>query len=124
MGTTQWCLVALLACVGTALAVTAWLSPDPGYAQAVQQTGGAAQGMLAVAGQVSPGTYGVYLVDLDRGSLTVYEYNAPVRQLRLMAARSYIYDRQLEAYNTVPPPAEVADMVRQARRIPSTTSQP
>ena len=46
------------------------------------------------------------------------------RQLRLVAARTFIYDRRLESYNTQPPPSEIADLVRRARRSTKATTQP
>jgi hypothetical protein len=86
--------------------------------------GGQPQGVFAVAGQITRNSYGVILVDPARHGLVVYEYDPGDRQLRLRAARNYTYDMQLESYNTDPKPGEVAELVRQARRSPSATTQP
>jgi hypothetical protein len=80
--------------------------------------------MFAVAGQISPDTYGLYLVDPQSRNVVLYEYVPSQRRLHLRAARSIAYDLQLESYNTEPDPGDVADMVRKARRISETTTQP
>ncbi len=77
-----------------------------------------------MSGQLSPGTFGLYLVDEQRGTMAVYEYLPAERKLTLRAARAFAYDLALEQYNTEPSPAEVAKMVNQARRIPETSPAP
>jgi len=75
---------------------------------------------MAVAGPLTPTTFGLYLVDTERRTLAVYEIvpqGRDSRILHLRAARTLMFDTQLEAYNTAPDPAEIAEMVRQARRI-------
>lgn len=123
----QWCIVALLGCIAATLIIAVTQSATPTLAQPVQ-TGGDHQGVFAVAGQVSHESYGLYLVDTQRNSLLIYEFNPANRHLRLMAARNYRFDRQLESYNNDPlqQPSDVADMVRQAQQIPTTAaaSQP
>jgi hypothetical protein len=120
----QTCILALLAlCAAAALTFALWPA-SPASAQTSGQAPAPeapASDIVAVAGQISPGTYGLYLVDQQRGSLAVYEYVPAEHMLHLRAARSIGYDLALESYNTQPSPAEVAKMVNQARRIPETS---
>ena len=120
---TQLCVVAAVAMAAGMLLAGAGEPLPTASAQPVS-TGGRPMEIFAVAGQITPDTYGLYLVDAKRGSVVVYEYVPAERQLHLRAARSTVYDLQLEAYNTSPDPAEVADMVRRARRISETTPSP
>jgi hypothetical protein len=115
--------VALLAVIAAVLIIVACQANSPAYAQPIG-AGGEPQGVFAVAGQISRDAYGLYLVDPQQSTVVVYEYNPGTRRLRLAASRTFLFDRQLESYNTDPLPSEVADMVRQARRIPDTTTQP
>ena len=109
-------VVAALAVLAGIVSTLAVAPPPPAEAQPTQSAA-APSGLLAVAGQVSPGTYGLYLVDVQARSVVVYEYVPTKRQLHLRAARSAVYDLQLEQYNTAPKVSEVADMVRQARTL-------
>ena len=67
-----------------------------------------------VAVQMSTNTWGCYVLDIDAQVMCVYQYVPGERLLRLQAARSIAYDRKLEAFNTVPLPREVADLVQKA----------
>lgn len=62
--------------------------------------------------QMSPNTWGCYLLDTDAQVLCVYQYVPGERLLRLQAARNIAYDRKLGAFNTAPLPREVADLVK------------
>ena len=62
--------------------------------------------------QMSANTWGCYLLDADAQVLCVYQYVPGERLLRLQAARNIAYDRKLGAFNTVPLPREVADLVQ------------
>ena len=118
----QWLIVALLGAIALLLAGGLASSPAPAYAQT--GAGGAAGGVFAVAGQITRDTYGLYLVDLRNDTICLYEYLGGERRLlRLMAARTFTFDRQLDAYNTEPPPADIQKLVQNARRqkdVPTT----
>jgi hypothetical protein len=115
----QWLIVGLLAAIAGLLGAEAVFSPSSAGAQtgpvgATQPAGG----VFAVAGQITRDTYGLYLVDLRNDTICVYEYVSGRRgALWLRAARTFIYDRQLDAYETKPEPAEIADIVSKARRL-------
>jgi hypothetical protein len=117
----RWAIVALLGVIAACLLVQV----GAGIAPAQAQTGSAKAGNLfAVAGQVDRDTYGLYLVDLESGTICVYQYLPTFRKLRLMAARTTAFDRKLEDYNTEPPPREMKKLAEQHRTLDSATTQP
>ncbi len=112
----QGFLLVALAVVAVVLLLTAWREAPEAVAQTTQ-TGGEPDGVFAVAGQLTARTYGLFLVDAKRGAVAIYEYVPNERKFHLRAARNITYDLQLESYNTEPAPGEIADLVRQARKI-------
>jgi hypothetical protein len=91
-------------------------------AQTEQFGGGqvpAARSVYAFSGQLTSRTHGLFMVDVDAGTLWCYELERGENdelQLRLVAARSWIFDRYLEEYNvTKPIPSTVRMMVEQQR---------
>jgi hypothetical protein len=120
----EWLLVALLAGIAGALTGQVVL-PDraDGQTFALPETR-PGEDVFAVAGQVSKDTYGLYLVDLRNGTICLYEYVGGERRLYLRAARTFHYDRQLDAYNTEPPPAEIRKKVSEATRLKDARTQP
>lgn len=95
-------------------------------AQATRSAG--ARGIFAFTGQISPNAYGVYMVDVDAGTIWCYECVTigGVKKLRLVSARSWIFDRYLEDYNGDElSPTEVKELVEQEReRAGGTESRP
>ena len=82
--------------------------------QPVSQAG--ARGVFAFTGQVTPSTFGVFMVDVDAGTIWCYEWNERKGCLRLIAARSWRYDRYLEEFNACTPgPREVERLVEMER---------
>ena len=101
-------LLILLVLIGRdnrlALASTAMAdSPAP-----AGSTGG--NGLFVMPGQLSPNTWGCYLMDTDHQTLSVYQYTPSEQTLRLVAARSFRYDRMMGNYNTAPPPLDIRDL--------------
>ncbi len=114
--TATWLAVVLLAVIATALIVR---QDDRGLlSQARAQSGftGAA-GVFAFTGQISRDTFGLFMVDVDSGTVWCYEMEKSVSgeyALRLVAARSWIFDRYLEEFNcAAPTPGAVRMMVSQ-----------
>lgn len=113
-----WLIVALLAVhagillLGPTGAVVAQPAP-PGTATPRGETGG----VFVVPAQLGKELYGAYLIDSRMGSIVVYSFNPNSNKLKLMAARTFVYDRSLEDYNTEPSPAAIADMVSRAKPI-------
>ncbi len=116
----RWAVVVLMAMAAGVLAAEL-LRPVPAAAGTGTAGGGK---VFAIAGQITADTYGLYLVDLESGTICLYEYVARERRLWLRAARTFRADVQLDAYNTEPSPAEVSKMVREARRLKDVSGKP
>lgn len=83
---------------------------SPASAQMELQTGGNGR-ILAVPIQIERDSYGLAMVDTVGQTLWIYQINSrgPVyNRLRLLAARSWRYDKLLQRYNTgEPAPGQV-----------------
>ncbi|MGE0480921.1 MAG: hypothetical protein AB7Q17_10670 [Phycisphaerae bacterium] len=115
----QWVIVALLAVIAAGL----WLRPGglPELTALAQPSGGAAgaRGVFAFTGQLDSSRYGLFMLDVDEGTLWCYELESSggARKLRLIAARSWIYDRYLQDFNCAPPDFRmVQELVTQQRQ--------
>ncbi len=81
-----------------------------------QPTGmGGARGVFAFTGQLSKDAYGVYMVDVDAGTIWCYRYNAGKNVLQLVAARDWRYDRYLPNHATEPPPEVIKEQLERIR---------
>ena len=119
----------LLAFVAGALAGQLFLASAPAEAQTPRpRTGPAGQAgdVFAVAGQVTRDGYGLYLVDVRNRTVCLYQYfyGGKSQTLRLMAARMFAYDQQLDEFNTSPSPKEVKQIVAEARRLREAKPKP
>ena len=111
-----WVIAVSLAVIAFQL-TTRWGTISLPSVLAQPSTGAGAGGVFAFSGQLTKGSYGIFLVDVDAGTIWTYEYVAAKRCLRLAAARSWRYDRYLEDYNTCDlPPKVVEQMVDEQRR--------
>lgn len=54
-------------------------------------------------GQLSVNSWGCYIMDIDAQTLCTYQFYPGEKQLRLVAARNFHWDRKLGNYNTSPP---------------------
>jgi len=112
-----WVIAASLAVIALKLVV---VPNGPDFSQlAHAQSSGmvGARGVFAFSGQLSKGSYGLYMVDADTMTVWVYEYLPQKGCLRLAASRTWRYDRYLENYNTCDlPPEMVEQMVDQQRQ--------
>lgn len=129
--TVLWVIAVLLAVVATALVAR---RDDSGFFRsAFAQTSGlprpmeGARGIYAFTGQISARSYGLFMLDVDTGTVWCYELQRTGTtgepNLKLLAARSWVFDRYLEEFNTADPiPSAVRDMVQQQRsnRAPAT----
>jgi hypothetical protein len=90
-----------------------------------QQPIAGGNGTFIMPAQLSPNTWGCYLLDSDKHTLCVYQYSPGERLLRFAAARDFQNDRLLSNFNTLPPPTEVNDLVTRERQgIQATTPAP
>lgn len=82
-------------------------------------------GLFVMPAQLSGNTWGAYLMDVDRGTLCVYQFFPGTRQLQFVASRKFTNDTKLENFNTSPTPGEVADLVeKQAKGIRTAPPPP
>ncbi len=96
-----------------------WFQVGRSFAQDDTDTPEARQGsgIIAVTGQITKDTYGVYLVDTDAETICVYQYVAPSKILRLLASRTFTFDMMLDAYNTEPSPRQIRGLVDEYNRL-------
>ena len=123
--TVWWVIAILLAIIATALVDrrdNLSLSRGAMAQQVSGQTGLApmgARGISAFTAQLGPKEYGLFMMDVDTGTVWCYELTRGRDnevQMQLVAARSFIFDRFLEEFNVAKPtPSEVQLMVRQQR---------
>jgi len=113
-GAAKWLIVILLSAIATCLL----LEVGRGTSEALADPStGQAGHVVAVAAKVTAETYGLYLIDLKHGTISVYQYLTSQRKLRLMAVRNFTFDVQLDEYNTEPPPREIRKLVQQHKRL-------
>jgi hypothetical protein len=87
------------------------------YAQRQPPIAGGA-GLYVMPAQLSGNTWGAYLLDVDRGTLCVYQFFPGAKQLQFVAARNFVHDQKLKNFNTTPPPQDIADLVeKEAKAI-------
>ncbi|MBN2562390.1 MAG: hypothetical protein JXQ75_15810 [Phycisphaerae bacterium] len=115
--TVLWIIAILLAIIATVLVLRA---TEP---LVVQQVYGdapmvGARGVFAFTGQLGKNQYGLFMMDVDSSNIWCYEYLPGTRKLKLVAARSFRWDRYLEEYaNDVPTPDEIRVLVTGQSRI-------
>ena len=115
--TVWWIIAVLLAIIATALVVRGTDAFAPPAAFGEPPMAGA-RGVFAFTGQLDRNRYGLFMMDVDSSNLWCYEYVPTTRKLRLVAARSFRWDRYLEDYmNEEPFPATVQTMLKEQNRI-------
>ena len=121
-----WVIAVALVVIAIALVGRRQGAPLDGVAFGQLPTAAGARGVFAFSGQLSKGTYGVYVVDTDAMTIWVYEYLAQKGCIRLAGARTWRYDRYLENHNVCDlPPDVVEKMVEEQRqfRLQATEQQ-
>jgi hypothetical protein len=92
--------------------------------QPVTSTGG----IVVMPGQLSPNTWGCYVMDSQNQTLSVYQFSPGEKELRLAAARDIQYDRKLGFFNTTPSPSDIRKLVERqeepSRAAPTTEKSP
>jgi len=73
-------------------------------AQATPAGGGStpmlgARGIYMMPAQLGANSYGLYLMDVDSGTICVYQAMPEGQKFKFMASRSYKYDRFMEDFN-------------------------
>ncbi len=90
---------------------TAWAQLPP------MQPPPASRDVIVAPGQLAPNQWGCYVLDTRANTLCIYQYSPGERLLRLQASRAITQDLQLTSFNTMPQPAEVADLVDKEKRM-------
>lgn len=114
----QWTIAFLLGVIATLLLARGG-STDGGAAWAQNQPMVGARGIFAFTGQLDEQTYGLFMLDVDRQTVWVYAIDKVegTRRLRLIAARTFVYDSGLKDFNCAAPDFRaVRDLVRQQER--------
>jgi hypothetical protein len=116
-------LIAIGLLANAAILLTRGQTPDivfdrAALAQSTPNTGQllGARGIYMMPAQLGPSAFGLYLLDVDSGTICVYQANPEKSHFRLMAARSFKYDRFLEDLNNEHlTPREVQKLVEDQR---------
>ncbi len=122
----QWLIVALLAAIAGGL----WLRGEQsGLPAAVAQNAGlaGARGVYAFTGPIDRDQYGLFMLDVDEGTVWCYAFDNVdgTRKLRLVAARTWVYDRYLKDFNCAAPDFRtVQQLVSEQRSRPTSESVP
>ena len=120
-------LLAILAAVLARSDSQHGLSFSPAAFGQVQQPIAGGAGLFIVPGQFSQNIWGLYLLDVDQQTICAYTVTGSPPSLRLVAARNFRYDRQLNVYNVAGlKPDEVKDMVEKEKnsgRVSGAASQ-
>lgn len=90
----------------------AWAADAPGRQGPIAGGGG----IFVMPAQLSGNTWGAYLMDIDRGTLAVYQFFPGTRQLQFVAARNFTNDTKLANFNTLPAPQEIVDLVEKQNK--------
>lgn len=116
--TAQWVIAVILAFIAGMLWSRDSSTVTP-TALAQSSTMAGARGVYALAGQLDRETFGLFMLDIEQGTMWCYELDSVdgVRRLRLVAGRSWLYDRYLRDFNCLPPGyREVQDLVSLQRQ--------
>jgi len=119
--TALWIIAILMAIIATTL-LTRGNSPFVSTAHGDAPMAGA-RGIFAFTGQIDQNRFGLFMMDVDSSNVWCYEYLPGSRKLKLVAARSFLYDRYLENYQTdEPKPATVKLMLERERQAQGRNS--
>jgi hypothetical protein len=118
--TVYWIIALLLAVIATAL----WTRPGESWlppALAQNQALAGARGVYAFAGPLDRDQYGLFMLDVDQGTIWCYalDSTAGANRLRLVAARTWMYDRYLQDFNCAPPDFRMVQKLVSQQRVPA-----
>jgi hypothetical protein len=125
--TVYWVIAILLAVIATSLWVRPGNSSWLPAALAQNQPLAGARGVFAFTGPIDRDQYGLFMLDVDQGTVWCYAFDVVggTRKLRLIAARTWIYDRYLQDFNSAEPDfREIQKLVNQQRQQASIPTAP
>ncbi len=120
----QWIIAGLLAIIALGL----WFKPGASFlpvALAQQQPLAGARGIFAFTGPLERDQYGLFMLDVDQGTIWCYafENQGGASKLRLVAARTWVYDRYLQDFNCAAPDFRTVQKLVAAQRAQAANSQ-
>jgi hypothetical protein len=122
--TVYWIIAILLAVIATGL----WMRPggaagSVAWAQSGPLAG--ARGVYAFTGPIDRDQYGLFMLDVDQGTIWCYAFDRidGTRKLRLVAARTWIYDRYLKDFNNAPPDFRMVQNLVSQQRMQGPTGE-
>jgi len=117
--TALWIIAVLLAVIATSLCLRggSLLDVQRAFGQEGAAVGG--RGVYAFTGQIAENRHGLFMMDVDAGTIWCYEYVPATRKLVLVAARTFRYDRYLEDFNNEEQtsPGQIQARLRDQSRI-------
>ena len=112
-----WVIAVLLAAIAGGL----WFhTPAPWDRPALaQQALAGARGVYAFTGQLDRDQYGLFMMDVDQGTIWCYAFEraGETRKLRLVAARTWVYDRYLQDFNCAAPDFRMVQQLVSEQRV-------
>ena len=117
--TVHWLIAGMLGIIATILIVQGSPLSGTAYGQTAGSGGGllGARGVFAFTGPIDATRYGLWMMDVDNGTVWCYEFNPVKQRMRLVAARSFLYDRSLKSFNQdEPSPDAVLEMLNFERQ--------
>lgn len=121
--TAQWLIAVLLAFIAGAL----WSRGGQETSALAQNTNVAgSRGVYAFTGQLDQNQYGLFMMDIEQGTIWVYEMDQVngTHKLRLTAARSWVFDRYLKDFNGAEPTPEMIRDLLTKQRAPAAADAP
>ncbi len=123
--TVHWIIAVLLAAIATAL----WVRPGgsgPMVAWAQNQPMAGARGVFAFTGPLDRERTGLFMLDVDQGTVWCYAFETVggTSKLRLVAARTWVYDRYLQDFNCAPPDFRMVQKLVNQQRAPADAAGP
>lgn len=124
--TVYWVIAVLLAVIATGL----WMRPGgPLMPAALAQNPPAlagARGIFAFTGPLERDQYGLFMLDVDQGTIWCYAFDnvAGTSKLRLVAARTWVYDRYLQDFNCAAPDFRAVQRLVSQQRAQGGTAAP
>jgi hypothetical protein len=124
--TVYWVIAVLLAAIAGAL----WMRPGgPLLPTAIAQNPpglAGARGVFAFTGPLERDQYGLFMLDVDQGTIWCYAFDnvGGTSKLRLVAARTWVYDRDLQDFNCAAPDFRAVQRLVSQQRTQTGSAAP
>jgi hypothetical protein len=95
-------------------------------AWAQNQAMAGARGVFAFTGPLDRERTGLFMLDVDQGTVWCYAFETVggTSKLRLVAARTWVYDRYLQDFNCAPPDFRMVQKLVNQQRAPADAVGP